>query len=76
MKPEEQSKKTESCRESLWNEIQMKGPKKTEIDTGKESKGVGNLGWFMSDINRNIPTREQNENSELSIFCLNGLADF
>ena len=29
---------------------------KTEIDTRRESKGVGRLGWFMSDINRNIPT--------------------
>ena len=30
---------------------------KTEIDTRTEQKiGVGKLGWFMSDINRNIPT--------------------
>ena len=26
IKPEEQSEKAESCRESLWNEIQLKGP--------------------------------------------------
>ena len=26
IKPEEQSKKAESCRENLWNEIQLKGP--------------------------------------------------
>ena len=26
MRPEEQSEKTESCRENLWNEIQLKGP--------------------------------------------------
>ena len=26
MKPEEQSKKAESCREKLWNVIQLKGP--------------------------------------------------
>ena len=28
----------------------------TEIDTKTEYKGVGKRGWFMSDINRNIPT--------------------
>ena len=26
IQPEEQSQKTESCRESRWNEIQLKGP--------------------------------------------------
>ena len=26
IRPEEQSEKTESCRENLWNEIQLKGP--------------------------------------------------
>ena len=26
IRPEEQSEKAESCRESLWNEIQLKGP--------------------------------------------------
>ena len=26
IKPEEQSEKAESCRENLWNEIQLKGP--------------------------------------------------
>ena len=26
MRPEEQSEKTESCRENLWNEMQLKGP--------------------------------------------------
>ena len=26
IRPEEQSKKTESCGENLWNEIQLKGP--------------------------------------------------
>ena len=26
IRPEEQSQKTESCRENLWNEIQLKGP--------------------------------------------------
>ena len=26
MRPEEQSEKVESCRENLWNKIQLKGP--------------------------------------------------
>ena len=26
IRPEEQSEKTESCRENVWNEIQLKGP--------------------------------------------------
>ena len=29
---------------------------KTEIDTRRESNGMGKLGWFVTDINRNIPT--------------------
>ena len=27
-RPEEQSEKTESCPENLWNEIQLKGPER------------------------------------------------
>ena len=26
IRPEEQSEKAESCRENLWNEMQLKGP--------------------------------------------------
>ena len=26
LKPQKQSEKTESCRENLWNEIELKGP--------------------------------------------------
>ena len=26
VRPQEQSEKTESCRENLWNEMQFKGP--------------------------------------------------
>ena len=29
---EEQSEKTENCLESVWNEIQLKGPQETEVD--------------------------------------------
>ena len=28
IRPEEQSEKTASCRENLWNEIQLKGPQR------------------------------------------------
>ena len=34
-RPEEQSEKTESCRENSWNEIQLKGSK-IDIDTRTE----------------------------------------
>ena len=37
LRPQEQSEKTESWQENLWNEIQLKGPK-TEIDTRTELK--------------------------------------
>ena len=37
-----------------WNTVERATEK--EIDTRTEPKGVGRLGWFRSDINRNIPT--------------------
>ena len=39
IRPEEQSDKAESCRENLWNEIQLKGPlrqKQTQEQNKKE----------------------------------------
>ena len=39
IRPEEQSQKTKSCRENLWNEIQLKGPyrqKQTQEQNKKE----------------------------------------
>ena len=30
IRPEEQSEKTDSCRENLWNEIQLKGPQRLQ----------------------------------------------
>ena len=52
IRPEEQSEKTESCRENVGRNT-VERAIKTEIDT--ELKGVGKLSWFMSDINNNIP---------------------
>ena len=37
-----------------WNIV--KRATRTKIDTRTEQKGMGKLGWFMSDINRTIPT--------------------
>ena len=51
---EEQSKNTKSCRDNLWNEIQFKGPCRQKFTQEQNKKRVGKLGWFMSDINRNI----------------------
>ena len=54
--PEEQSEKTESCRETLWNEIQLKGHKdrnrhKNRIKWGGQARLV-----YVIDINHNITT--------------------
>ena len=49
IRPEEQSEKAESCRENLWNEIQLKGPsrqKQTQQQNEKKKKRMGKLGWF------------------------------
>ena len=56
IRPEEQSEETEteSCRENLWNEIQLKGP----IRQKYTQEQIKKLGWFMQkkNIDRNIPT--------------------
>ena len=44
---EEQSEKAEGCRENLWNEIQLNGPKRQK-KTPEQKKGVGKLSCFMS----------------------------
>ena len=57
LRPQEQSEKTASCRQNLWNEIQLKGPIRTEIDTRtgkKKKKEVGKLGWLLSDIDLSL----------------------
>ena len=56
IRPEEQSEKTESCRETLWNEIQLKGHKdrnryKNRIKRGGQARLV-----YVIDINHNITT--------------------
>ena len=41
---EEQSEKAESCRENLWNEIQLKGPHRQIKTQVQNEKRVGKLG--------------------------------
>ena len=60
IRPEEQSEKMESCRENLWNDIQLKWPlrqKQTQeqIIIFFTLKGLGKL-VYVKDINCNIPT--------------------
>ena len=50
IRPEEQSQRAESCQKNLWHEIQLKGQKKTEIDTIKRS-GQAQLVYVFIDHN-------------------------
>ena len=43
IRPEEQSEKTESCRENIWNEIQLEGPQKQ-----KQTQEQNKNGWTSS----------------------------
>ena len=71
IRPEEQREKEESCREKLWNEIQLSGELsgefmewntlqrviRTKQAQEQNKKGVGKARLvFVNDINRNIPT--------------------
>ena len=47
IRPKEQSEKAESCRENLWNKIQLKGPLRQKQSQEQNKKGVGKLGWLM-----------------------------
>ena len=46
----------ESSQENLWNKIQLKGPQRRKYTLEQNQKGAGKLGWFMSDLNHNVPT--------------------
>ena len=52
---EEQSEKTESCWENFGMKYSWKGHKNRNRHKNR-IKRSGKLGWFMSDINHNIPT--------------------
>ena len=57
IRPEEQSEKTESCWENLWNET-VERAIKTEIDTKTKLKGVGSISLRQKGINHTFPPRE------------------
>ena len=42
-RPEEQSERVESCRENLWNEIQLKGPKRQKQTQEQNKKEWASL---------------------------------
>ena len=45
IRPEEQSKKAESCQENFWNEIQLKGPQRRRQTQDQDSKeGASSVG--------------------------------
>ena len=44
-RPEQQSEKTESGRENLWNEIQLKGPQRQKQTQKQNKKEWAKLGW-------------------------------
>ena len=49
IRPEEQSEKTESRRENVWNEIQLKEPKdRNRFKNRIKRSGQGKLSWFTS----------------------------
>ena len=59
MRPEEQSEKTESCRENLWNEIQLKGPQRQKQTQEQNKKEWASLvGLCQSHKPQTSPPRE------------------
>ena len=56
IRPEEQSEKAESCRENLWNEIQLKGPKGRNRHKNRLKRSGQARLVYVFDISHNIPT--------------------
>ena len=56
MRPEEQTEKAVSCRENLWKEIQLKGPK--DRNSHKNRTKRSGQAWlaYVKNISHNIPT--------------------
>ena len=55
-RPEEQSERTESCRENFRNEIQLKGHKDRNRHKNRMKRSGQARLVYVTDINRNIPT--------------------
>ena len=58
IRPEKQSEKAESCRESVWNEIQLEGPWRQKQTSERNKKGVGKLGGFVKALTATSPARD------------------
>ena len=57
IRPEEQSEKAASCWENLWNEIQLKGPKRQKQTQEQNKKEwASSVSLNVKGINHNIPT--------------------
>ena len=53
---EVQSEKAESCRENLWNEIQLKGLQVRNRHTNRIKRSGQARLVYVKDVTRNIPT--------------------
>ena len=49
IRPEELSEKAESCRENLWNEIQLKGPLRQKQTHEENKKNEREMMMMMDD---------------------------
>ena len=60
IRPGEQSEKAGSCRENLWNEIQLKGPKrqKTTQEQNKKKRSRQARLAYVKRITATSPPRE------------------
>ena len=58
VRPEEESEKAESCRDNLWNDIQLKGPQRQKQEQNKSKKKKSGRARLVSvqNVNRNILT--------------------
>ena len=72
LRPQELSEKTESCRENLWNEIQLKGPKRqkqTKEQNKKESaSSVGLCQNHKLQHPHHVKVSPQGLNTQLDIY--------
>ena len=55
IRPEEQSEKTESCQENLWNEIQFKGHEDRNRHKNRTKRSGQARLVYVKNINLNIP---------------------
>ena len=56
IRPEELSEKAESCRENLWNEMQLKGPYRQKQTQERDKKEWASSVGLGQNIVHNIPS--------------------